>query len=108
MTQKDLADKLDKTHVTVGDYERGRATPPLSIILELCEIFDVDLQTIVFHDMETKGFDPALSPSTSPKEAHLQEQHIKLLTEHLNLLKREIREHAPELARSLKLMDNNE
>ena len=100
---------MEKTQVTVGDYERGRAMPPLPIILQLCEIFDVDLQTIVFHDMETLGFDPAASPSATAEVERLsarlrtQEQLTELQADHLSILKREIREHAPELARRLGL-----
>lgn len=109
LTQKDLADQINKTQVTVGDYERGRAMPPLPIILQLCDIFAVDLQTIVFHDMATQGTDPA--PTTDPAaeierlrtQLHTQQQLTELQAEHLRMLKREIREGAPGLAERLGL-----
>ena len=102
---------MEKTQVTVGDYERGRAMPPLPIILQLCEIFDVDLQTIVFHDMETLGFapDPATDPTAENEhlrnQLRTQQQLTELQQQRLRTLEREIREQAPGLAERLGLGD---
>jgi len=107
LTQIALAEKLGKTNVTVGDYERGRALPPLNIILELCDILSVDLQTLVLHDIERKGIDTTYTPPTTYTEVDDQlrtQQHInKLQQQRLQELEREIRERAPELAKRLGL-----
>lgn len=109
MTQKDLASKLDKTQMTVGDYERGRATPPLPVILQLCEIFDVDLQTLVHHDIENDGYATAETLAAAAELKLLREQLktekrlTRLQEQRLHDLEREIREHAPALARRLGL-----
>ena len=110
LTQKELAQQLDKTYITIGDYERGKILPPLNVILQLCDIFAVDLQTLVFHDMATQGTDPApTAPDLAAENERLrnqlrtQQQLTSLQAEHLATLKREIREQAPGLAERLGL-----
>ncbi len=106
LTQQELAKQLEKTQMTVGDYERGRAIPPLPIILRLCEIFQVDLQTLIYHDIVNQGF---ATSATSGESDRLRAQlaNVQRLNElqghRLRELEREIRAHAPELARKLGL-----
>jgi transcriptional regulator with XRE-family HTH domain len=100
-TQQDLAGQLDKTYITIGDYERGKALPPLNIIVILCKLFDVSIDTLVFRDVEKDGLpspteEDAESLATLRRLTQLQDQRLAEL-------EREIREHAPGLARRLGL-----
>lgn len=111
ITQKGLADQLNKTSAAVGDYERGKAIPPLPVIIQLCDIFGVDLATIVFHDIERDGLPTSASaaPADDATEAQLRDQLqtqrrlTELQEQRLRTLEREIREQAPELAARLGL-----
>jgi transcriptional regulator with XRE-family HTH domain len=106
LTQKELSDKLDKTPMTVGDYERGKSLPPLNIILQLCEIFGVELQTLIYHDIENRGFQSSTSSTQSESLAdqlRTQQRINRLQEQRLAELEREIRERAPALARRLGL-----
>jgi hypothetical protein len=84
--------------------------PPLPIILQLCEIFGVELQTIVYQDLESAG--PPPTPATAATDAayaelrarfEQQQRFIELQDQRLRELEREIREQAPELAARLGL-----
>ena len=47
MTQKELADKLYVTENTIGNWENGRRLPDYSILKELCEILDTNVNELL-------------------------------------------------------------
>lgn len=107
-TQKTLAEKLDKTYITVGDYERGKAYPPLPTLLRLSELFDLSLDQLVLQDLPAE----TPSPPEPDQAAELQRLQSELQTlrrlnrlqeQRLSELEREIRERAPGLAGRLGL-----
>ncbi len=51
LTQKQLAEKLGLKQAAVGAYEEERATPPLSSLLDLTKIFNVNLDNLVRQDL---------------------------------------------------------
>lgn len=51
LTQKQLAEKLGLKQAAIGAYEEERATPPLSSLLDLIKIFNVNLDDLVKHDL---------------------------------------------------------
>lgn len=106
LTQGELAQRIDKTQATIGDYEKGKSTPPVDILLQFCDIFSIDLNRLVNIDLVKESY---TGPSPAPEPADLAERY-ELLRRMANLqdqrlaeLEREIREHAPELARRLGL-----
>ena len=101
-TQRQLAQRLDKAYITIGDYERGKALPPLNLVLELCNIFEVDIATLVLRDIEKEKLQK--KTATDPqKELETLQRLVELQDYRLAELEREIRAHAPELARKLGL-----
>ena len=107
-TQKDLSEKIDKTYITVGDYERGKIYPPLPILLRLSELFGLSLDQLVLQDVSAE----TPSPPEPDQAAELQRLEEELQTlrrlnrlqeQRLSELEREIRERAPELAGRLGL-----
>lgn len=104
-TQKQLAEELDKTYITVGDYERGKALPPLNIVLDLCRIFDVDIATLIHMDIRNEGLPEKAGKDQQKLEAQLEtlQRLTELQSHRLAELEREIRLHAPELAGKLGL-----
>lgn len=50
-TQKQMAEKLGLKQSVIGAYEEERATPPLTCLLEVSEIFKVSLDDITRNDL---------------------------------------------------------
>lgn len=90
MTQGDLAELLGKTNTLIGGYESGKTQPPLDVILEMSQIFEVNLQDLIMTNMAVSGY--------QPPEPNQQEPNYELLNEFL--LKR-----VRELEREFKAMD---
>ena len=51
MTQKQLAEKLGLKQAAIGAYEEERATPPLTSLLDIMKIFNVNLDDLVKYDL---------------------------------------------------------
>ena len=52
-TQKDLSDAIGmKSHQIVGKYETGKAMPPLDVIEKIAAFFGVELQALMFTNLE--------------------------------------------------------
>lgn len=51
LTQKQLAEKLGLKQAAIGAYEEERATPPLSSLLDITKIFNVNLDDLVKQDL---------------------------------------------------------
>lgn len=48
LSQRDLAKKLKIQPGTIGMYESGKRTPPLSRAIEIAQLFNVPVETISF------------------------------------------------------------
>ena len=57
LTQEQLADALNVTFASVSKWERGVATPELSLLLRMAELFRVSLDVLVGHDLTGAGLD---------------------------------------------------
>ncbi len=51
LTQKQLAEKLGLKQAAIGAYEEERATPPLSSLLDITKIFNINLDDLVKQDL---------------------------------------------------------
>lgn len=49
--QGDLADKLGVARTTLGDYERGKSEPSLSMLKKLSETFSIDIDSMINFDL---------------------------------------------------------
>lgn len=64
LTQKQLAEKLGLKQAAIGAYEEERATPPLSSLLDITKIFNVNLDALVSQDLsKVSEKDRKASPS---------------------------------------------
>jgi len=52
-TQKQLAEKLGLKQSVIGSYEEERATPPLSCLLDISQLFQVSLDVLTRLDLST-------------------------------------------------------
>ncbi len=115
LTQSQLAKKLEKTSAAVSDYEKGKSIPPLDVVYRMCEFFEVNIDHLVRTDLQKEDIlsKEGLSNSSPSKlksdykklQQDLQtlQRLARLQDQRLAELEREIREHAPELARRLGL-----
>ena len=53
MTQKQLADTLNLSNKTISKWERGLGCPDVSLLPELSNIFNVNIEDILSGDLET-------------------------------------------------------
>ena len=115
LTQTELAKALEKTSAAISDYEKGKATPPLDVAFRIAHFFKIKIDDLVGKDLPKEDI-LAREGITSYSEAHFQAKYEGLLKElqilqrltklqdqRLAELEREIREHAPELARRLRI-----
>jgi transcriptional regulator with XRE-family HTH domain len=51
LTQKQFADKLGLKQSAIGSYEEERATPPITCLLEISEMFKVSLDALTRQDL---------------------------------------------------------
>lgn len=57
MTQKQVADLLNISDKTVSKWERGLGCPDVSILTELSNIFDINIEKILLGDLEPNDVD---------------------------------------------------
>ncbi|MGM9665315.1 MAG: helix-turn-helix domain-containing protein, partial [Eubacteriales bacterium] len=55
ITQEELAEKLDVTRQTVSRWETDSAFPDMEKLLELCKIFDCNMDVLVRGDAQAEG-----------------------------------------------------
>ena len=106
MTQGEIAEKIDKTITTVGDYERGKSIPPLDIANKLCEIFQVNLDDLVNKDLskEGTGRPEEEAPRSGKKPTSVDEELFRqLLVLKLEEVSNRLKETNPELYEELRL-----
>jgi len=115
LTQNELAVKIGKVPVTISDYEKGKSLPPLDVAHRISRFFNVTIDDLVNKDLrkeellqeEGLGEDRASRLQAEfdslQKLLHTQERLTTLQEQRLRELEREIREHAPALAKRLEL-----
>ncbi len=57
MTQKEIADKMNISDKTVSKWERGLGCPDISLLSELSDIFDVNIEKILQGDLSINDTD---------------------------------------------------
>lgn len=57
LTQSELAEKLGLSTSAIGMYEQGRREPDLSIIMKLCQIFDVPADILLGNRQPEQSFE---------------------------------------------------
>lgn len=51
LTQREFAERLAIKHSTLGAYEEGRATPPLTVLSDVARLFKVNLENLIQADL---------------------------------------------------------
>lgn len=53
MSQQQLADKTGKSESAIQMWESDKRSPIMETVQQLCEIFNIDMNTLVYVDLET-------------------------------------------------------
>ena len=61
LTQEDLADKMNVSRRTVSRWETGSNLPDLSILVELADLYDVDMREIFNGERKQENMDKDLN-----------------------------------------------
>ncbi len=56
--QKWLAEQLNKSSSLVGEYEKDRRTPPVDVLMQICDVFNISLDDLVSKDLEAESYAP--------------------------------------------------
>lgn len=89
LTGPELAKKIGKTGATISDYENSNSDPPLIILIKLCEIFEVDLNSLVFINIEADGISKAIEPDQSNRKIDVLDE-LCMLRNRLDELQKEV------------------
>lgn len=101
LSQEELGNKIGKTYTVVGGYEKKKISPPIDVIMMLCEIFDVDVSLMINRDL-AKGdiVQEPIAPYKAPDDGTLM-RVVDRLERQLSYLEERIKEEDPELAKKL-------
>lgn len=51
LTQKEMADKLDKSPTAIANWEQGTRTPIVRDVLQICKVFGIELDALLDTDI---------------------------------------------------------
>ena len=57
MTQKEVAEKLNISDKTISKWERGLGCPDISLLTDISNIFDINIEKILLGDLEPNDID---------------------------------------------------
>jgi len=91
LTQSDLGATLGVNHTTIGGWEKGKSYPYFNTLLALRELFRVDLESLVFKDLEKDGFQDMVEEKSIPYvlRAEAYEEEIKGLRKDIEDLRQQ-------------------
>jgi transcriptional regulator with XRE-family HTH domain len=104
LTQNDLGEKVGVNGSQVTKYEKGTSDPPVDKLVQIADIFDMNLQDLVLTDLSTEAprFPRPEKPYTSMDEDKQDAIFIQLnneLQKRIKILEDYIAENNPDQAR---------
>ena len=99
LTQEELGEKIGKTRAAIVGYERETITPPIEVLIALCQFFKVSVDDMLFKNLAVETYVPAESLGYD----EMKDKLIALLEEKVARYEAEIRGNWPDLAGRLGL-----
>jgi DNA-binding XRE family transcriptional regulator len=99
MTQEELGKVIGKTRAAIVGYEKATISPPIDVILQFCEFFQVDVNDILFKNLAVEAYVPAESLGYD----EMKDKLIALLEAKVARYEAEIKKDWPDLAGRLGL-----
>lgn len=103
LNQTQLGEHLGITKGAVSGYESGASLPGVETLIKVAELLEVSLDELVFQNIELEGSLNLLTRRSNESNESTLIRLNQLLEERIKTLEREIRNHAPELAKELGL-----
>lgn len=85
LTQEELADKMNVTRRTVSRWETGANLPDLSILVELADLYDVDMREIFNGERKNETMEKDLK-ETMMMAADYTDDHMKKIYKRFQLM----------------------
>ena len=85
LTQEELADKMNVSRRTVSRWETGSNLPDLSILVELADLYDVDMREIFNGERKDETVDKDLK-ETMLMAADYTDDHMKKVMKRMQLM----------------------
>lgn len=85
LTQEELADKMNVSRRTVSRWETGSNLPDLSILVELADLYDVDMREIFNGERKDKAVDKDLK-ETMLMAADYTDDNMKKVMKRMQIL----------------------
>ena len=85
LTQEELADKMNVSRRTVSRWETGSNLPDLSILVELADLYDVDMREIFNGERKEETVDKDLK-ETMLMAADYTDDHMKKVMKRMQLM----------------------
>jgi len=95
LTQSELGETLGVNHTTIGGWEKGKSFPYFNTLLALRELFRVDLETLVYKDLEKDGYSDMAEEKSIPYVNRAEEYETEI-----NELKKQITDLRSEVERA--------
>lgn len=99
ITQEELGELIGVKKAAISTYEIGRNFPSVEALLKLVELFKINMEDLFYTDLSRSAPSDRVE---EPIEIY-QEDFSKLMMNRIKELEREIKEHAPDLAKRLDL-----
>lgn len=85
LTQEDLADKMNVSRRTVSRWETGSNLPDLSLLVELADLYDVDMREIFNGERKNETMDKDLK-ETMQMAADYTDDNMKKIIKRMQLM----------------------
>jgi transcriptional regulator with XRE-family HTH domain len=105
LSQTELGEKIGKTHSTIGAWENEQNSPPVDVVIDLCMIFNIDVDNILFKNLEQDKYEllERVSYEELREKINEKDKIIALLEFKVQLYEKEIKEKLPKVAKVLNI-----
>ena len=104
-SQSDLGKSIGRTNTTIGAWENEQNSPPVDAVIDLCMIFNVDVDDILFKNLEHDKYELLEKVSYEDLNEKISEKDkiIALLEFKVQLYEKKIKETMPDVAKELNI-----
>lgn len=99
ITQEELGRMIGVKKAAVSTYEIGRNYPSVESLLKMVDLFEINMEDFFYKDLSVDE----QSDRVEEPQISYHDNFSRLMMGRIKELEREIKEHAPELAKRLEL-----
>ena len=101
LSQAELGDALGVTGNQIGRYEKGTSEPPVSKVIQMADLFEVNVQDLLFTDLskEKPQYDRPEVPYNEQEESKMIAELNDQLRKRVLVLEHRLKQLDPDLAK---------